>query len=107
MTNEASIEILKKQVFQENRATLRIARLPPEIREAFNQLAEERYCQDYGWLFCDMWEKYHLYWEMKDKFSRLFDSVYAEKEVKSDVPNKKLIKLLDGKRIEGGNADVK
>jgi hypothetical protein len=102
MTNEASIEILKKQVFQENRATLRIARLPPDVLEAFKKLAEERYCQDYGWLFCDMWEKYHMYWDMKIKFDQIFSSTYAEnKEVKTDVP-KKVIKLLNGKTIEGG-----
>lgn len=61
MTEEKKVEAVKEKIFRENALSLRIARVPPETKTQFLELADKEFCGDYGmalkWLLMDRWDK--------------------------------------------------
>lgn len=61
MSESKAVDEVKKKVFRDNALSLRIARVPPETKKAFMDLADKEFCGDYGmalkWLMMDRWDR--------------------------------------------------
>ena len=96
-----ALKLAKK--LQENRGSLRIARVPPKTKEAFIALADEEFCGDYGmtlkWLMDDTISQ-----DTREVIAKLQEfeeriSVLEQTKSSGDTPsedNRPVRKMLDG-----------
>ena len=88
------IEEVKKKIFQENKKSLRISRVPGDIKERFIALANKEFAGDYGmtlkWLMMERWDKLL---DHEIRITQLEGKINGDKETKE-------VKTLSGKVIK-------
>lgn len=107
MTENQANKLMKR--LQENRKSLNIARVPDKTKEDFVDLANEKFCGDYGMALREILNCYLEYHAMKTTFFQNIDmkldhilgSISQTEQKEEKLEN--FIRMLDGtKRVKGG-----